>query len=141
MDLSQLTTTYQDILVRARKRTTVLRKETVSISDKIMEFSSRLSVGRLTELKELLSPIASRPETVVTFLASLELSRLKKMRLHQEGTYNPIFLELLEALQSFDMTLASGFDSEIEKNLTAIADGTSTSQSPMLHPYAETATV
>ena len=137
MDLSQLTTTYQDILVRARNRTTVLKKETVSISDKIMEFGTKLSVGRLTELKDLLSPLATRPETVVTFLASLELSRLKKMRLHQEGTYNPIFLELLEALQSFDMSLASGFDAEIEKNLAAIAEGVATQQSPMPHPYAE----
>lgn len=47
---------------------------------------------------------------MVTFLASLELSRLKKMRLHQEITYSPIFLELLESLKEFDLDLAASFE-------------------------------
>ena len=51
-----------------------------------------------------------KQEVVVTFLASLELSRLKKMRVHQEITYSPIFLELLQTLKDFDLELASGFE-------------------------------
>jgi hypothetical protein len=47
---------------------------------------------------------------VATFLASLELGRLKKMRLHQEEVYSSIYLELLESLKDFDVKLASGFD-------------------------------
>ncbi|MCM2279583.1 MAG: segregation/condensation protein A [Oligoflexia bacterium] len=110
MSLTDLTLTYQDMLVRARKRTTVLRKETVSLTDKILEFRHRLEVGKLVEMRNVIAILGSKPETVVTFLASLELSRLKKMRLHQEGTYQPIFLELLEQLTDFNMQLASGFD-------------------------------
>ena len=53
------------------------------------------------------------PRVVVTFLASLELSRLRKMRLHQEGTYQAILLELLETLRGFDLNLARGFDNPI----------------------------
>ena len=115
MDISTLALGYQDMLVRARKRTTVLKKETVSITDKIMEFSDRLQLGTPKDLRELLSPLATRPEIVVTFLASLECSRLKKMRLHQEGTYQAILLELLETLRGFDLDMARGFDSPIAK--------------------------
>lgn len=113
MDVSSLALGYQDMLTRARKRTTILKKETVSITDKIMEFNDRLQVGIPRELKEMLSPLAQKPEIVVTFLASLELSRLRKMRLHQEGTYQAILLELLETLRGFDLNLARGFDNPI----------------------------
>jgi segregation and condensation protein A len=112
-EVTSLALSYQDILVRARKRTQILKKETVSLTDKIMEFAGRIPVGILTEIRSLILDDKSRPETVVTFLASLELSRLKKMRLHQEGVYAPLFLELLDTLENFDTHLASGFDSPV----------------------------
>jgi segregation and condensation protein A len=110
MSMSDLAVAYQEILVRARKRTHVLKKETVSIHDKIMEFAGLLSIGQLYELKHLLSEVPTRAEIVATFLAALELSRLKKMRLHQEEVYSMIYLQLLETLENFDTHLATGFD-------------------------------
>jgi segregation and condensation protein A len=115
LDITSLATGYQDMLVRQRKRTQILKKETVSLSDKILEFSSKLTLGKPTDMRTLLSDNPLLPEVVVTFLASLELSRLKKMRLHQEITYSPIFLELLQTLQDFDLQLATGFEAEIAK--------------------------
>lgn len=109
MDMTALSLAYQDMLVRQRKRTTVLRKEVVSLADKIYEFDARLEIGKPTEFSKLLT-LRTRPEIVVTFLASLELSRLKKMRLHQEKTYEEIYLELLESLKNFDSSQASGFE-------------------------------
>ncbi len=114
MNITDLALGYQDMLVRARKRTQVLKKETVSLTDKIKEFGDRLPLGKMTELRSLLSDFPDRPEIVVTFLASLELSRLKKMKLHQEVTFAPIYLELLQALDNFDLTSASGFDAEVK---------------------------
>jgi segregation and condensation protein A len=111
MNITDLALGFQDMLVRARKRTQILKKETVSLNDKIIEFSDRLQPGRLTELTSLLSAVPSRAEIVVTFLASLELSRLKKLKLYQQGTYEAIYLELLESLKGFNTLLASGFDS------------------------------
>ncbi|OFZ21084.1 MAG: hypothetical protein A2X94_07065 [Bdellovibrionales bacterium GWB1_55_8] len=110
MDITTLTLNYQSQLTRARKRKTVLRKETVSLTDKMVEFGERLKVGKPIELRNLLSPLAERPETVVTFLASLELARLKKARLYQEQTYAEIFVELIESLKNFNFSLASGFE-------------------------------
>ena len=47
---------------------------------------------------------------VATFLAALELGRLKKMKVYQEEVYAAIYLELIETLKGFDTHLASGFD-------------------------------
>jgi segregation and condensation protein A len=109
MDITSLAMGYQDMLVRQRKRTQILKKETVSLSDRIMEFSDKLAIGKPTDMRSLMSEKPMKQEVVVTFLASLELSRLKKMRVHQEITYSPIFLELLQTLKDFDLQLASGF--------------------------------
>lgn len=114
MNITDLALGYQEMLIRARKRTHVLKKETVSLADKILEFKDRLPLGKLTEMRALLSEMPDRPEVVVTFLASLELSRLRKMRMHQDQTYSPIYLELLESLAKFDASIASGFNAMME---------------------------
>jgi segregation and condensation protein A len=110
MDVTGLAVSYQEILVRARKRTHVLRKETVSITDKIAEFADKLTLFQLVEFKNVLSLVPDRPEIVATFLATLELCRLKKMRVHQEVTYSTIYLELIEALTDMEMNLKSEFE-------------------------------
>lgn len=112
MDISSLALGYQDMLVRQRKRTQILKKETVSLTDKIMEFGTKLVIGKPTDIRAMMSSDPMKPEVVVTFLATLELSRLKKMRLHQdqEITYSPIFLELLETLKDFDLNIDAGFE-------------------------------
>lgn len=110
MNITDLALSYQEMLVRARKRTQILRKETVSLKDKILEFADRLPLNELVELRSLLPILPLKAEVVVTFLASLELSRLKKMKLHQEEVYSEIYLQLLETLIQFDLDLASGFD-------------------------------
>jgi segregation and condensation protein A len=109
MNLSDLTLNYQDGLVKARRRVNVLKKETVSLSDKIEEMASRLQIGKITELREFLPIIASRPEVVVTFLATLELARLKKMKLYQEKAYEDIYIELLEAIKNTDIAMVDAF--------------------------------
>jgi segregation and condensation protein A len=110
MEVTDLVTSYQDFLTRARKRTKVLRKETVSLSEKILQFRDRLSLGEMKELRALIEAGGERPEIVVTFLAALELSRMKKLRVHQEITYGPILLELIESLGDIDVAAAIGFE-------------------------------
>lgn len=116
MNLTDLTLSYQDTLIRARRRKQVLKKETVSLSDKIVEFSARLQPNEMMELSALITDPTSRPEVVVTFLATLELARLKKMKLYQQEVYQTIYLELLESLVGFDPRIATGFDPEILKS-------------------------
>jgi len=111
MNISSLAVCYQNILARQRKRTTILKKETVSLADKIVTFKSKLQLGKPVDMRELMASTPERPEVVVTFLASLELSRLKRLRLHQQEPYQAIWLELLQSLENFDTSMATGFDS------------------------------
>lgn len=109
LNITDLAMSYQEMLVRARKRSHILRKETVSIGDKIKDFADRLQPHERVEIRALLES-HSRTEIVATFLAALELARLKKMTIYQEKVYSEIYLELLEALTHFDLHLATGFD-------------------------------
>jgi segregation and condensation protein A len=109
MNLSDLTLSYQDTLIRSRRRKQILKKETVSLNDKIIEFSQRLLPNQMIEFSKLISDPTSRPEKVVTFLATLELTRLRKMKLYQQEVYRTIYLELLESLEAFDFQMATSF--------------------------------
>ena len=122
MNISDLSLSYQDMLARARKRTTILKKETVSLTDKIQEFSDKLQIGKPTELSKFIGAGASYQEKVVAFLASLELARLRKLRLHQEKTYDEIYLELIASLKGFEISLASGFDNPNPPKAEDVAD-------------------
>lgn len=111
MNVSSIATTFQDLLVREqRRKRVVLKKETVSLAEKLQEFGRRLTPKQLTALETLISDKSVRGEWVVGFLASLELSRLKKLKIHQERVFDPIFVELLEELAGFDVRQASGFE-------------------------------
>ncbi len=111
MNMSQLSTTYQDLLIRENKRARiVMKKETVSLQEKIQEFGRRLKINELTPLDTLISDKAIRGEWVVGFLASLELSRLKQVKIHQDKNFDPIFVELLQEMINFDSKQTSGFD-------------------------------
>lgn len=111
MNMSQLITTYQDLLVRENKRARiVMKKETVSLQEKIQEFGRRLKLHELTQLDTLIGDQTIRGEWVVGFLASLELSRLKQLKLHQDKNFDPIYLELIQEMINFDSKQTSGFD-------------------------------
>ena len=125
MNITDLALSYQDSLVKERKRKTVLRKETVSIAGRIEQLGKLLELEALTNLKATLPDEYDRPELVVSFLASLELARLKKLLIFQEGTYQDIFIKLIESLKNFDLSFASGFEAEnqnAQQNQTAATD-------------------
>lgn len=122
MDLSELTLTIQDVLTRARKRTQILKKETVSITERMRQFGEQLRLGQVTALRQIMSLTPDRPELVVTFLAALELGRLKTLKLFQEKTYEMIYVELVESLTNFNFELANGFESEIQAQVGAAND-------------------
>lgn len=105
MNISDMALSYQEMLMRARKRGQILKKETVSVAEKIYHFADRLEVGKLTEMRDMLSALPSKGEWVVTFLASLELARLKKLKVYQNQAYESIFLELLENLKGINLSL------------------------------------
>ncbi|HTL12848.1 MAG TPA: ScpA family protein, partial [Bdellovibrionota bacterium] len=120
MGIDDLALAYQEALIQQRRKTKVLKKETVSVAETIRDFADRLDVGRPTDLRSLLGDTPTVPRVVVGFLAGLELAKLKKMRLHQNEVYDPIYLELLENIRAIRLELASDFDvTEFDRTVAA----------------------
>jgi segregation and condensation protein A len=86
---------FQSVLERTQHtREHQIDFERFSLSEKISELSDRLrQVGRLV-FHELFGERASRAELIITFLALLEMTRLRLTRLSQDGPLEPIYIEL-----------------------------------------------
>ncbi len=66
--------------------------ERVSLADKIAELLDRLATCESLAFDELFTPEATRAEIVVSFLAVLELVRMRVIRAYQAGPFGPIRL-------------------------------------------------
>jgi segregation and condensation protein A len=58
-----------------------------------------------------------RTEIIMTFIALLELARLKKLKVYQNDTFGSIYLTLTEELGVFDPKLATGFQYNVRNAL------------------------
>lgn len=116
MNPTNLAMGYHDMIVASRKRKTVLKKETVSVSEKIRDFSTKLRIGEPIAMSETITGEATKGEWVVSLLASLELAKLKKLQVMQNQTYDPIYLKLLESLAEIGTDFRTEFD-KLEESL------------------------
>lgn len=95
LSLFKLLDAFQAVLSRAK--TTVDHQidiERFSITDKINQLSDILRLHRRVAFEQLFEGQDSRVELIVTFLALLEMTRLRMTRLEQAGPLEPIFVEL-----------------------------------------------
>jgi segregation and condensation protein A len=69
----------------------------ISLSDRISQLSDLLSVRRRMRFDELFEEMSSRFDLVVTFLALLEMTRLKMTRLFQTEPLGPLHIEIAAA--------------------------------------------
>ena len=68
--------------------------ERISITDRINQLSDILRARPSIAFDELFASDRTRADVIVTFLALLEMTRLKMTRIAQEGPYAPIYIEL-----------------------------------------------
>lgn len=109
MDLTSLTICFQDVLRRSRKRSKIIIRESTSIPERINELLKILKPDEMTEFVNVLSATPDRTEIIMTFIALLELARLKKLRVYQNTTFGSIYLTLTEAASDIDPALITGF--------------------------------
>jgi segregation and condensation protein A len=88
----QLINALQTVIkrVEAREDLREIFGEHFTVSDKIEAILQRVSKGLPVKFSELFAEIASRVEIVVTFLALLELIRLKQVRAMQSNPFDEI---------------------------------------------------
>lgn len=84
VDLFSLMTAFRQVLDRARRRPRVLLPpEQISIEDRIEQLDARLSEQEACGFEELFADVQTRAGMIVTFLALLEMIRLKRVRVFQ----------------------------------------------------------
>jgi segregation and condensation protein A len=95
LSLFKLLDAFQGVLSRAK---TVLDHEIqldrLSISDRINQLADLLRASPRLNFEDLFQGQRTRPELIVTFLAVLEMTRLRMTRLYQDDALGPIRVEL-----------------------------------------------
>jgi len=95
LSLFKLLDAFQGVLSRAK--TTVdhqIDLERFSITDRINQLVDLLQLHKRLSFEQLFEGASSRADLIVTFLALLEMTRLRMTRLEQEEPLSPITVEL-----------------------------------------------
>ncbi|PYK34492.1 MAG: chromosome segregation protein ScpA [Verrucomicrobia bacterium] len=94
----QLINAFQSVIKRieARQEVQEIFGERFSVSEKIDAILRRVAAGATVRFSDLFGAIVSRVEVVVTFLALLELIRLKQVRATQKNVFAEIEIAAAE---------------------------------------------
>ena len=91
VDLFSLLTAFQAVVDRAKQRPRVLLPpEQLPLEVRIEQLLERLSETEACGFEDLFADVQDRAGLVVTFLALLEMIRLKLVRVFQAGSFGPI---------------------------------------------------
>jgi segregation and condensation protein A len=91
VDLFSLISAFRSIVDRARQRPAMyLPGEQISIESRIEQMLAKLSETEACGFEDLFADVQTRAGMVVTFLAMLEMIRLKLIRVFQTGAVGPI---------------------------------------------------
>jgi len=91
VDLFSLISAFKAVLERAKQRPkVVLPAEQVPIEIRIEQLLTRLSETQACGFEDLFDDVSSKGDLIVTFLALLEMIRLKLVRVFQAGTFGVI---------------------------------------------------
>lgn len=128
MDLNSLTMTMVDFLFRQRRKYTVVKRDRLSIKEKLRFLKSNLKLGEQTTFDTLLEQDGNAligddqtPENlkkdkidniVITFISLLELARLKRIQVFQNEDRSTIYVNVVKSLEDFDVDQANGFEEE-----------------------------
>ena len=91
VDLFSLLSAFRAVLERARERPPMpLPPEQISIETRIEQMLEKLSETEALGFQDLFEDVATRGDMIVTFLALLEMIRLKLIRVFQSAQAGPI---------------------------------------------------
>ncbi|MGO8998331.1 MAG: segregation and condensation protein A [Polyangiaceae bacterium] len=91
---------FQAVLARAKvKMSHDVIADRISLSDRIGELSDVLNARKRVTFDSLFEGVTTRFDLVITFLALLEMSKLRMTRLFQTEPLAPIYVELAASLE------------------------------------------
>jgi segregation and condensation protein A len=113
MSSDALTECMVDLIKREKRKYTVIKRDKLSIKEKLVQLKNDLKVGTQTTMDKLIrSENKDVGEVVITFISLLELARLNKLDVFQNEVMGQIYIDVKEDLNSFDVETADGFDPE-----------------------------
>ncbi len=92
--LFSLVEAFQGVLAKSRiKLSHDVVHERITLTDRINELVDILRVRRRVQFEDLFTDLSTRFDLVITFLALLEMTKLRMTRLVQEDSNRPIYVE------------------------------------------------
>lgn len=122
IELNKLLETMMDILRKQKRKFTVVKRDRLSIKERLIVFKKYLEVSDQTTFEKLLH-LEAEPtvdNVIITFISILELARLGKISVFQNEDKSEIYVNVLSSLKDFDVDLANGFSDE---NVSGQANG------------------
>ena len=91
VDLFSLMAAFKSVIERAKQRPQVaLPAEQIPIETRIEQLLTRLSETQACGFEDLFEDVTSKGDMIVTFIALLEMIRLRLIRVFQAGSFGPI---------------------------------------------------
>jgi segregation and condensation protein A len=121
--LFALVEAFQGVLARSKvKLSHDIVHERITLTDRINELVDVLRVRRRIAFDELFQDVSSRFDLVITFLALLEMTRLRMTRLFQADFESQIFVEFTAQTTADDEPDAASAPAEAEEPLASEDD-------------------
>lgn len=127
-DVYQLVEAFSKLLKKVPpKQMHDVAVDRISINDRIYQIAGLIKGKTTVNLEELLPDVRERFDIVITFIALLEMCRLKMIRVYQSSSCGPLHLQsIMEEVSEEDMIElvekeATGFDKPGEKSPEAAA--------------------
>lgn len=112
MDLSSLTMVMVDFMRREKRKFTMVKRDRLSIKEKLKTLKERLKVGDQADFFSLVAEDRNTDDVVITFISLLELARLSKIKVFQNEEAGNIYVDVVSDLNDFDVEMANGFEDE-----------------------------
>jgi segregation and condensation protein A len=119
MEVEKLTEAMMYFITKEKRKYTVVRRDRLSIKEKLQFLKSVLKEGVKTDLDHLIEEDGGKEidNVVITFISLLELARLKRLTVFQNEDLGTIYVQVTKSLSDFDVESANGFEEE-EGNTT-----------------------
>lgn len=112
MDLTSLTMVMVDFMRREKRKFTMMKRDRLSIKEKLKTLKERLKVGDQADFFSLVAEDRNTDDVVITFISLLELARLSKIKVFQNEEAGNIYVDVVGDLNDFDVEMANGFEDE-----------------------------
>ncbi len=114
MDFSNLTMAMIDLMDKKSRSYKVIKRDRLSIKEKLSFLKSYLKEGLSTELSEVTDQHgdSSRENLVITFISLLELARCRKVEIFQNEGFGNVYIKVVGNLDDFNIDSADGFEPE-----------------------------